>query len=172
MPLTPFHLGPGLLVKSLLPRQFSLLVFILTQVLIDCEPLYFILTGQFPVHRILHTYVGATVVAVGAAVIGRSASNRVINWYYATIVKTRAGRMTGTHGLSWSAALAGAFIGAYSHVALDSLMHADLRPFYPLSQSNPLLDTVSWTVLHLGCLLSGVIGLVLWMYRRSAYSPV
>ena len=37
MPVTPFHLGTGLAAKSLAPRRFSLTVFTLVQVVMDCE---------------------------------------------------------------------------------------------------------------------------------------
>jgi membrane-bound metal-dependent hydrolase YbcI (DUF457 family) len=32
-----------------------------------------------------------------------------------------------------TAAAVGAFVGAYSHVAIDSIMHVDVRPFAPFS---------------------------------------
>jgi hypothetical protein len=38
MPFTPFHMGPGLLMKVGLQGSFSLMVFGWTQVLIDLQP--------------------------------------------------------------------------------------------------------------------------------------
>ena len=52
----------------------------------------------------------------------------------------------------------GAFIGTYSHVLLDSLMHADMHPFVPFSDRNPLLGAVFLNTLHGFCLLAGIVG--------------
>ena len=37
MPATPYHFGPGLLIKAAAPRQFSMAAYSLTQVVIDLE---------------------------------------------------------------------------------------------------------------------------------------
>ena len=71
MPLTPIHLGPALAVKAAAPRYFSFLTFGVTQVVIDSEAAFYILTSGWPVHRLLHTYLGATLVAVITVVLGR-----------------------------------------------------------------------------------------------------
>ncbi len=65
------------------------------------------------------------------------------------------------------ALIAAAFMGTYSHVFLDSMMHADLLPFYPWTRSNGLLDIVSYEQLHLFCFLTGVIGMVIFGIMRS-----
>jgi len=62
MPLTPFHFGPAIAIKAVFPAYFSLSVFILSQVLIDLEPLYFLVTDNPPLHRFFHTYAGAGVI--------------------------------------------------------------------------------------------------------------
>src|SRR5204863_2799538 len=70
VPFTPYHFGPGLLVKSLVPRYISLTAYCAAQVAIDCETLYFIVRHSKPDHRFLHTMVGASLVgfAVAAAI--------------------------------------------------------------------------------------------------------
>ena len=69
MPFTPFHYGPGLLIKGLLPRHFSLTTFVATQVPIDCEPFYYMIRNEYPVHRELHTLIGATLLGAAAATV-------------------------------------------------------------------------------------------------------
>jgi membrane-bound metal-dependent hydrolase YbcI (DUF457 family) len=54
-----------------------------------------------------------------------------------------------------------ALIGTFSHVILDSMMHADMNPIWPLTGPNPLLGFVSLANLHFGCLVTGIAGLVL-----------
>jgi hypothetical protein len=46
MPFTPFHMGPGLAVKAVFGRYFSLMVFGFSQVAIDIEPLVRIIRGD------------------------------------------------------------------------------------------------------------------------------
>src|SRR5688572_19125111 len=79
MPITPFHFGPGLLIKSVFNRWFSFKVFIWANILIDFEPLYFIFKGQLPYHRFFHTYVGAFVVAIACMITARPLFYGVIN---------------------------------------------------------------------------------------------
>ncbi len=39
MPFTPFHMGPGLLIKAVLQGAFSLMVFGWAQIVMDIQPL-------------------------------------------------------------------------------------------------------------------------------------
>ena len=64
MPITPFHFGPGAVIHALAPKQVSFIAFCAANVLIDVEPLYFMLTHQYPVHRFFHTLVGAGLVVL------------------------------------------------------------------------------------------------------------
>ena len=139
MPFTPFHFGPGALVHSAAPRHISFLAFCGANVLVDVEPLYFMLTHQWPIHRFFHTYVGATVAA------------SIVVAVFALVRKLLP-------RLSVRAVALGAIIGTYSHVLLDSLMHADMEPFAPFSDGNPLLGAVFLNTLHGFCLVAGVVG--------------
>lgn len=148
MPFTPFHFGPGALVHSAAPKHVSFLAFCGANVLVDVEPLYFMLTHQYPIHRFFHTYVGATVAAgvvVALFVLARKLAPRLLDQF-------------GLRRLSIRAVALGAFIGTYSHVLLDSLMHTDMSPFAPFSDANPLLGAVFLNTLHGFCLIAGVLG--------------
>jgi hypothetical protein len=69
MPVTPFHFGPGVAVHAIAPKHISFLSFCSANVLMDIEPLYFMLTRQYPLHRFLHTYIGASVIIVATVVL-------------------------------------------------------------------------------------------------------
>lgn len=56
--------------------------------------------------------------------------------------------------------------GSYSHIVLDSVMHADIRPWSPFSQANGLYRIVSVDLLHSLCIWSGVAALVVIVARR------
>jgi membrane-bound metal-dependent hydrolase YbcI (DUF457 family) len=59
---------------------------------------------------------------------------------------------------TWTASFLGAYVGTFSHVVLDALMHADMRPWWPLSDENGLLAALSPEWLHLGCALAALAG--------------
>lgn len=163
MPFTPFHFGPGLLVKSLAPRRFSWTAFATAQVLIDCETMYHILKHEYPLHRELHTFVGATSagLATAALLLGlrRLAPGPVAR---AELFSPDLKPEVSTAGI-----VAGALVGGASHPFLDGLMHGDIRPFAPWTDANPLLGTVGLGALHLSCLAAALIGAALiWMRRR------
>lgn len=52
----------------------------------------------------------------------------------------------------------GAFAGAYSHVAIDSIMHGDMEPFAPLSAATPWLHVVPVETLQWFCVMAGIVG--------------
>jgi len=55
VPITPFHFGPGALIKAAAPKHFSWTIFALANVVIDLEPIgLFLLIGD-PAHPLLHT---------------------------------------------------------------------------------------------------------------------
>lgn len=148
MPFTPFHFGLGLATKAVFPRRFSLAVFVALQVVIDLESLYNLVKHRYPVHRFLHTFVGATILAFAAALVLLPV---VVSW---TSKKQRS-RLRLFAGL-----LTTALFATWSHVVLDGIMHADARPFWPFTESNPLLSLVRLGVLHMGLVVLGILGLI------------
>ena len=161
MPFTPFHFGPAALVHSTAPKHISFLAFCGANVLVDVEPLYFMLTHQWPIHRFFHTYVGATVAA------------GIVVALFALVRRVAPGLLDQLQlrQLDVRAVALGAFLGTYSHVLLDSLMHADMSPFAPFSAANPLLGAVFLNTLHGFCLVAGVVGAVVigarYLLRRK-----
>ncbi len=71
MPFTPIHMGPGFAIKSLLQKNFSLMVFGWSQIAIDIHPLFVILSGSGTIHGFSHTYLGATFIALFCALSGK-----------------------------------------------------------------------------------------------------
>jgi hypothetical protein len=158
MPFTPFHLGPGAAFKALLGRHFSFLVFGGAQVLMDLQPLAAMLGADVALHGISHTLAGAAVIGAVAFATGKPVSDFVLR---------RSG--VAHRPLTWAATAAGAWIGTFSHVALDSVMHADLVPGWPWFAGNPLLFSLSATELHALCVVLGGVGagVVAWRLRKA-----
>jgi hypothetical protein len=164
MPFTPYHMGPGILVKALLQGSFSLMVFGWAQIMMDLQPLFAILSGVGRLHGFSHTYAGATIIAIFSAVVGKY----LAEWFLVKVV-----HLADAFVIRWWVAALSAFIGTYSHVFIDSIMHGDVQPWFPFNTSNALLGLVSISALHKICLYCGLAGTPLYfaVARLTAGKP-
>ena len=149
-----------------MPRYFWLTSFLVANVLIDVEVLFYLRRDDPPLHRHLHSYIGGIAMGIVAGVLMFGAIHimrRVLpaRWRLPD-------RFAGTpkwHLLIQS--LIAGVIGGVSHVFLDSLLHRDTHPFWPLSDGNTLVGMVDAGTLDIGCAVAGFFGLVFWMLLRS-----
>ncbi len=158
MPFTPFHLGPGAFLKGIGGDRFSFMVFGGSQVLIDIEPGYRMISGDSVLHGPSHTLAGALAIGAIATITGKPISEFVLKllqypW----------------PNISWVAAAFGAFSGTFSHLFFDAIMHSDMSPWAPLSDSNGLLGVISLSTLHILCVVLGLVGALLFLihYRNK-----
>lgn len=163
MPFTPIHMGPGILIKSLLQSSFSLMVFGWTQIVMDIQPLIVLITGEGHLHGFTHTYIGAILIAIFAALTGKYLSEIGLK-----LLKTTENPIS----IAWWVVFLSAFIGSFSHVLLDSIMHSDVEPFFPFTLGNQFLGLISIPFLHKVCLYSGLLGAAIyyginWRLKRS-----
>lgn len=172
MPFTPFHMGPGLAIKAVCGRYFSLMVFGFSQVAIDIEPLVRIIRGDAVLHGFTHTYLGASLIGLVSVVVGRPVCQFLLNYWRLDPDSPFMNWLRGPKVISWRATIVGAFVGTYSHVFLDSIMHSDMQPLAPVSKANGLLHVISVDELHVLCVLSGALGALLlfalFLVRRGA----
>lgn len=159
MPITPFHFGLGAALHSAAPKRVSFLAFCAANVLIDLESLYNLVADRYPVHAFLHTYIGATlmVVATVALFLG-------LRWFAA---KFWLPDIFGWQALRAPPIILGATLGAYSHIVLDSIMHADIQPFSPFSSANPLQGLIPIDALHIVLLVLAGIGIAVVALRKA-----
>ena len=153
MPFTPLHLGPGALLKGIGGDRFSFMVFGGSQVLIDIEPGYRIIVGDSVLHGPSHTILGALAIGVIATLTGKPISEfvlRLVRYPWPQV--------------SWLAATLGAFLGTFSHLFFDAIMHSDMAPWAPLSTSNGLLGLISISNLHILCVALALIGALLFLH--------
>lgn len=163
MPITPFHFGLGAALHAAAPRRVSFLAFCAANVLIDVESLVNLLQHRHPVHAFFHTYVGATLMAAATLLL-----------FLALRALVRRASLTGWwvrwQDLTPKAVAAGALLGAWTHVLLDSVMHGDIRPLAPFSDANALQGVIPLGTLHLGLMVLGAAGLagvvLRWGWRR------
>jgi len=158
MPITPFHFGPGAAIHAIAPKHVSFLAFCSANVLIDSEPLYYMTTGQYPLHRFFHTYIGATIIIVATALIFFAALKLAS--------RVRLPNLFQWQSLNPLPIWLGAAAGSYSHIVFDSVMHSDIAPLSPFSEVNMLYQLVPLGELHLFCVFAAVSGLVILGIRR------
>lgn len=165
MPATPFHLGPGLLVKAAAPRRFSMAAYTLAQVVIDLESGYYLLRGEYPVHRQAHTFFLGGLIGLLCGLIVSRVGER---WARPRDVVPEA--LAAEYRLP-VAVVSGIFGGIF-HSVLDGIMHPDMRPLRPFSDANPLLGLVSLRTLYLFCVITGLVGaalLLAWERRPRRF---
>lgn len=160
MPFTPFHLGPGLAIKAVTGPRLSLTTFAVAQVAMDLEPLIHMLRGDVRVHGFAHTYLGATVVGAATCALATPPCRAALAAVDRAFGPALLTRLREPARLPWTAAAAGALIGTWSHVLLDSFMHPDLRPLVPWTGANPFLGIVPFGMVYPLCVVSGLLGLI------------
>lgn len=169
MPVTPFHIIAGVAAKSIRPKYFSWTVFALANVLIDTEAVYYFFTTGLPAHKYFHTWVGATIIAILCATLGKYLCEiglRVLNYvflnekYVPSLKWLRQGIKIDQFS-AWS----GAVIGAYSHIFLDSFVNLDMKPYFPFSDQNHLLGLISLKNTYILCIGLFIAGLIILIIR-------
>ena len=166
MPFTPFHMGPGLLIKSLLGSAFSLMIFGWCQILMDIQPLWVIITGEGHLHGFSHTFIGSTGIAIIAVITGKPLVNWVI-FSKSIGLREEDKKLFGLNSrIGWLVASISSLIGSFSHVVLDAIMHSDVQPYYPFSLDKSYLHFISLEMLHIFCLYSGALGLIILILVR------
>lgn len=152
-------MGPGILIKALLQGSFSLMVFGWAQILMDLQPLLSMITGEGELHGFSHTVIGATLFALLAALTGKHLSE--------TGLKMLGLAGNPTTPIRWRIAFISAFIGTYSHVLLDSIMHSDIKHLYPLEINNQMHGIITAESLYQLCVYSGLLGATIYVAVRA-----
>jgi hypothetical protein len=171
MPVTPLHLGPGVVFKAIAGKHMSLSVFGLSQVVMDVEVLGRLVIDSERLHGFTNTIAGATVVLIPTVLLGRPLCNSALSWWNNHLSPPQRDLLSVEPSISWQAAVVGAVLGVYSHWFLDAMMHADARALWPFSDANPLITWLSISAINSLCLESMAVGcgllLALRLWRRS-----
>lgn len=151
MPFTPLHMGLGLTAKAAVPAQFSLLMFGLSQVAMDIQPLVAMTTGgAVELHGLSHTIIGATFIGL-VCLPFRGLLGRL----FKQTINSRA-------------SVIGTFVGVYSHLLLDAIVHPDVSGslFYPARIESPLFGLLSWDGMTWLCGVLAALGMM-GLWRRG-----
>lgn len=158
MPLTPFHFGPALLLGLVFFSYLDFPTFLVASVIIDVEPILVVsLRLDYPLHGFFHSFLGGTSLALLLAwIMGKT--RRYFSPFLSFFML----------GQKWSIKkiLIASLSGVYIHILLDSRMHMDIRPFYPLNL-NPFLTQSTSSVLgiYMLCIWSFIGGLTIYAIK-------
>ncbi len=126
----------------------------------DLQPLLVILTGKGNLHGFSHTYIGATLIAIFSILTGRWIYQAIMFFIKKDFSEYQKKLFDVPKKLTLRVCIISAFIGTYSHVLLDSIMHADVKPFYPINLDNDINLIISINSLHKLCIYTGLLGVI------------
>ena len=159
-------MGPGIIIKAILQGFFSLIIFGWAQILMDLQPLFVIITGQGNLHGFSHTYIGATLIALISAFTGKWIYEMLMVFIKSDFTEYQKKLFDVPKKLTTGVCIVSAFIGTYSHVLLDSIMHSDVEPFYPINLENNLHFILSIENLYKLCVYTGIVGSLIYFLIR------
>ncbi len=158
MPLTPFHLGPGLFFGLLFFRLIHLPSFLVASVIVDLEPALVLFLGlPYPLHGFFHSFLGASIAAIAL-----SAAMIALN---GKVQKAMSSLKLGQK-MSKAQIFASSFLGIYLHIILDSVLYTDIRPLFPLT-ANPFYNSsmLAGFEIYGLCTISFILGLALYTLK-------
>ena len=161
-------MGAAFIVKPALNRRFSLITFGIAQVAMDVEPGIRMVLGTEALHGPTHTILGALVIAFLVMLIAPSICNHLLAKWNKEVIYYKRPWLVHLGPVSKTAVIMGACFGTLSHVILDSLMHHDIHPLSPFSQTNPFMGLLTHDGLYQACTIAGVLGITAWLVSQRA----
>ena len=159
MPLTPLHLGPGLLLGAFTLRFFNLWAILLGSVVMDVEPMVLLIVNpcySCPHHWFFHSILGAI---LGSLIIA------TILWGFREKLDKISVKYKISQPFSFKVLFSSSLIAWLIHIFFDSLTHFDVFPFWP-SRFKPFYigPEIYWP-LNLIFLIFGIFGLFI-VYKK------
>ena len=157
MPLTPFHWSV-VLVGLVFFDVFYIPALAISSVIMDVEPAYYLFISPSidgTLHGFFHTYFGASLIALAVGFVlvrFRSKMDLIMRFFRIE------------QNISSVKIYLSSFLAAYSHIFLDSFMHADMKPFWPFV-GNPFLGLVDVSMIYLISGLAFIPIIVLYIWR-------
>ncbi len=128
MPFTPIHLGFAIFLFSVLPFMDPIALLIGT-VIIDLEPIFYLITGIGQMHGIMHSTLGVLVFFIPTS---------FISWLCYKFVKLEKYFPKFNIYIS----LLSGIIGLFSHVIFDGILYSEIMFLYPFSMQAGMLHNI------------------------------
>lgn len=125
MPFTPIHFGFAIFIFSILPflDPIALLIGV---VIIDVEPIFYLITGIGQMHGIMHSTLGVIVFLIPTS---------FMSWLCYKYMKLD--RYLPKYNVYLS--LFSGILGLFSHIFFDAILYSEIMFFYPFSNTNGIL---------------------------------
>jgi len=167
MPITPFHLGPALLIGLILLRYLDFPTFLIANIIVDIEPilvLFFRL--DYPLHGFFHSFLGGSIAAVLLTVVMskiRKPISPLISFFKIE------------QEISFKKILAASLIGVVIHILLDSPIYTDIQPLFPL-EINPFYRSsgapgLTETLICVYCFMGAFIVYLIILLKTQRKKP-
>ena len=131
MPLTPFHLGPGLFLGVLTIKFFNFWAILFGSIVMDIEPMVLLIVNpcyHCPHHSFFHSILGAI---LGSLILA------AILWRVRARLDKISLKFKIQQPFSFKILFSSSLIAWLIHIFFDSLTHFDVFPFWP-SKYNPI----------------------------------
>ncbi|MHA1115149.1 MAG: metal-dependent hydrolase [Candidatus Heimdallarchaeum aukensis] len=158
MPFTPFHFGFAIFLWSIL---FFLdpVALLIGCVIIDLEPIAYILFGVGRLHGIMHSLLGVFVFLIPTS---------LLSWGTYKILKLE--RYIKTYNPLIS--LFSSFIALLSHIFFDAIIYSEIMFFYPFSKKTGMLfglwsSQTDYLILTIMFFVGGVLLILRFLYKKS-----
>jgi len=161
MPLTTFHFGLALGIGYLLRNRIHLPTFLLTNVITDLEPAL-VLALQLPIphHGIVHTFLFS--IFLGLILSYLMFKLKKLKTIYKRLL------INDSVELNFKSYLVSGITGTNLHVFLDSFIHDDMFPFFPLNNnilySKEFLP-IAIVIITSTCFIISMLGLYLYFSK-------
>jgi len=162
MPLTPFHLGPGLFLGSLTLRFFNLWAILLGSIVMDIEPLVLLIIKkcyQCPHHWFFHSILGAI---FGSLILA------AILWRFREKLDKISLKYKIRQSFSFLVLFSSSLVAWLIHVFFDSLTHFDVFLLWPLKYQPTFIGKEIYWPLNLIFIILGIIALVILRQKYRA----
>jgi len=162
MPLTPFHLGPGLFLGSLTLRFFNLWPILLGSIVMDIEPLVLLIIKkcyQCPHHWFFHSILGAI---FGSLILA------AILWRFREKLDKISLKYKIRQSFSFLVLFSSSLVAWLIHVFFDSLTHFDVFLLWPLKYQPTFIGKEIYWPLNLIFIILGIIALVILRQKYRA----
>jgi len=170
MPVTPFHLGPGLFFGIIFSKYLNLLAFLIGNIVVDIEPFLVVVYEQFydfspyPYHGFFHTIIGAFLISFLAAIVLKQLLLKCLTPGVKHFCSRLHLKQVISKNSSFKRIFFSIFAGTLFHLVFDSFTHKDVWPFWP-SRFNPILEMLSYSQNTMNCIVLGILGIALLIFK-------
>jgi membrane-bound metal-dependent hydrolase YbcI (DUF457 family) len=159
MPLTPFHLGPGLLLGSLTLKFFNLWAILFGSVIMDIEPTVLLLINpcySCPHHGFLHSILGAI---FGSLILA------TVLYFFRQPLNKISLRFKIQQSFSFKVLFSSSLVAWLIHIFFDSLTHFDVFLFWPLKYQPTFLGREIYWPLNFLFIIFGIVAFIIFVRK-------